>query len=370
MGNKIYHIYYGTQGTAGLYLDEIYQSLCKQGFIQKIFVSSYYPFNYGNKVFFKYSDISHGVKNQRIRLLVRYIELIVAMIRLFFKTIMERPTIINYSLLSKLYLPEKLYLKSVRFLGLSKIMFTCHDVLPFGKIDEKILKERKNILNLADFYLVHNTYSKNELIKSFQIPIRKIKYHSFPIMDLNKLEYQLNKEKKFDFLYQGVLRREKGIEVLLDAWMKFHLEYPQARLLVAGLFTKKSIDISKYKDVNITFDFKYLSDFEYCQNIACSKCMILPYFRGTNSGIPSSSLSLGVEVITSDIPMFKDNDLIMKDKLFNSEDPDALYYVLKVFYEDSSTIVSPMERIISYRKNFNREVYDVYDSLLKKQNGI
>ena len=49
----IYHIYWGTSGNSGLYLDEIYQILKKGGYNQKIYVNYCYPFGYGERIFFK-----------------------------------------------------------------------------------------------------------------------------------------------------------------------------------------------------------------------------------------------------------------------------------------------------------------------------
>jgi hypothetical protein len=46
----IYHIYWGTSGNSGLYLDEIYQILKKGGYNQKIYVNYYYPFGYGENL--------------------------------------------------------------------------------------------------------------------------------------------------------------------------------------------------------------------------------------------------------------------------------------------------------------------------------
>ena len=361
--NLIYHIYYGTQGTAGLYMDEIYQTLEKSGFSQKAFVSAYYPFNYGEKIYFKHSDIIHGVKNRRCRLLIRYLELICAMILLFVRTLVQRPKIINYSLLSVLYVPEKLYLRAVKILGFSKIMFTCHDVIPFGQVNESILNHRKQILGMSDYYLVHNESSKKELMNTVGIAEERIKIHSFPIMDLRKMKFELKEDKKYDFLFQGVLREEKGLDVLLDAWMRFHENYPEAKLLIAGYGSKDSIDWQKYSNVNICFDLQYLNDYQYCKNIASSRCMVLPYKRGTNSGIPSSSISLGCEVIASDIPMFKNNNLILSSYLFDSENIEDLYKVLTFQYENKCQ-PSFIERIEEYRKVFNLEIICVYNSLL------
>ena len=63
-----FHVYWGTQGNGGLYLDEIYQVLKSVGISQDVFVSYYYPLAYGKKVFFKYTDLISGKKRNRLSL--------------------------------------------------------------------------------------------------------------------------------------------------------------------------------------------------------------------------------------------------------------------------------------------------------------
>lgn len=363
LSSVIFHVYYGTQGTAGLYMDEIYQSLKLNGIHQKVFVSAFYPFDYGEKIYFRYSDITHGIKQRQIRMVVRYIELIYAMIVLFIRTLIERPKIVNFSLLSSLYTPEKMYLKAVRFFGLSKIMFTCHDVIPFGHLNDSVMRRRKVIFNMADYYLVHNKNSKFDLVDVFKIPVERILVHPFPVMDLNKMKYNLTRSKQYDFLFQGVLRPEKGIEILLNAWHFFHAKHPEAKLLIVGTSRENGKNYRKYEELNISFDLKYVDDMTYCSNIAKSKCIILPYKRGTNSGIPSSALSLDCEVIASDIPMFENNTLINKQFLFKSEDAKDLFRVLENAYSIPFQISSGA-RLSSYRQSFDYEVSEIYKKLL------
>lgn len=285
------------------------------------------------------------------------------MIVLFIRTLIDRPTVINFALLSSLFAPEKLYLKTVKFFGLSKIMFTCHDVIPFGSITDSVLKRRKAIFDIADYFLVHNENSRNELIDIFRISSERIVSHSFPVMDLKKMNFTFPKKKKYDFLFQGALRPEKGIDVLLEAWTLFHIKHPEAKLLIVGYTRGNEIDFSKYVGLNIFFDLKYVDDIEYCANIAYSKCIILPYKRGTNSGIPSSALSLNCEVIASDIPMFKNNSLIRKENLFKTENVEDLFRALDNVYLSLAN-TSESERIYYYRKSFNNEVHEMYSMLL------
>ena len=68
----ILHIYAGTSGAAGLYLDEIHLAL-NEKYKQEVVVSYNYPFNYGKKWFYRFSDISSiGLKALKIRK-IRYI---------------------------------------------------------------------------------------------------------------------------------------------------------------------------------------------------------------------------------------------------------------------------------------------------------
>lgn len=51
MSNSLFHIYAGTQGSAGLYINEIIKALDLANIKQNAFVSYYYPFKNGKKIF-------------------------------------------------------------------------------------------------------------------------------------------------------------------------------------------------------------------------------------------------------------------------------------------------------------------------------
>lgn len=97
----IYHIYWGTAGNSGLYIDEIYQTLEKAGFNQKVFVSYYYPFNYGEKIFFKRTEMEHCHYRGLLRKLIQALELVYSLIVIWKNAKRDKPQIINYSYVSK-----------------------------------------------------------------------------------------------------------------------------------------------------------------------------------------------------------------------------------------------------------------------------
>ena len=214
----------------------------------------------------------------------------------------------------------------------------------------------------ADYLLVHNDNSKNDLIRYYGIDSCKIIEHPFPIMSLR--HWAPGKRKKtIDFLFVGHLRREKGVKILLEAWKMFHKEYPNAVLYIVGNNPKNSgIYPTDFENLNVVFVLNYVSDEEYANYISSAKCVVLPYLRGTNSGIPSSVYSLGTELIASDIPMFKNNPLINRDSLFECGNSDSLVEKMKSAYASNERI-SVAKKLVSYRIFFRNKICEVYSRL-------
>jgi glycosyltransferase involved in cell wall biosynthesis len=364
---RVYHVYFGTQGSAGLYLDEIYQSLAKLNVNQDVFVSYYYPFNYGNKFFFKNTDLIATKKKKRFRLYVRYIELIWGLFQTLFKIVKNKPHVVNYSLIST-FRPEYLFLSIIKKLLNIKLVITCHDVLPFGTTHQSMLNQkkiRKRFFDLADFLLIHNRNSKDDLCDYFQVSETKIICHPFPIMDLCKIykKSSMISERTIDFLFIGHLREEKGVDLLLNAWKDFHRMYPQASLCIAGNRPENSnINIEEYDGYNVEFRLYFLSDGDYCKLIASARYVILPYLRGTNSGVVSTVLSMGTGLIASDISMFRNNPLINRENLFSIYSKKSL---LKIMSEKMSRDDTVIIRLDDYRSKFQIELEDAYRKVLR-----
>lgn len=367
MKNKrnLVHVYSGTQGSAGLYINEILLALNGNDRIsQKAFVSYYYPFNNACKIFYKFTDLASGRRKTRIRPYLRYIEMIYALFRILCYIMVNRPKYVNYSLNSSYY-PEYLFLKIVRKILGIHLIITCHDVVPFVNNYLDLSKENNRriyLLNLADYLLVHNSNSKTDLINYYGIKYDKIISHPFPIMDLRLLQHPVNK-KNIDFLFIGHLRVEKGIDILLNAWIKYHKEFPDATLYIVGNNPPNSgIMVDKYENLNITFILNYVDDRAYAQYIASAKCVVLPYIKGTNSGIPSSAYSLGTKLIVSDIPMFKNNVLIDRNTLFKSGDSFSLYEKMKEI-DRCSSLLEIEQKMEKYHFEFREKVNKLYEEL-------
>lgn len=339
----ILHIYAGTSGSAGTYIHEIYKALNKK-FKQEVIVSYFYPFNYGKKIFYRYSDLSKPNflhKIDKVRLIVRYFELFFSLVYIFVFIKIKNPKVINYSLTSQINL-ERIFLKLVKKYTKCKLYITVHDAIPFEtnySNFEESLKKRKVFFDLADKLIIHNKNSYYDLINCYKIDEKnKIIEFPFPIMDIKDMNYsnQIDNltsslpNSKYIFSFVGHLRKEKGITILLEAWEKFNLENDlsnESILVIAGNIPKGFVYDFK-KNQNLIVIDRFLNDLEYKNLIEKSHCVILPYIRGTNSGIPSTVLSLNTRLITSDIEMFVNNEIIDKKYVFRSEDVNFLKNVI------------------------------------------
>lgn len=364
----IYHIYWGTAGNAGLYLDEIYKVLENAGYKQKAFVNYYYPFDYGEKVFYKFTELGH-CKVKRFRGPIRYLELLWALLRIWVRTIIDKPSIINYSLIGSFDIVRYYLHFAQKVLG-CKIVLTCHDVMPFASSNQSDKTEmviRNRIISMVDYLLVHNEFSKKTLQEVFAVKEERIIMHPFPVMDLSKIVR--NSEMNYlisDFLFIGHLRREKGVDILLNAWDIVHKKCPNAILRVAGnLPSIENIDLTEYKGrTDVEFILQFLTDEEYRGLIKSTRYVVLPYKNGTNSGVVSTVLSLNSEVIASDIPMFEQNPLLDKSMLFKSTDVMSLADAMIHAYTSSNERNDVRERVSRYREIFSKEVINVYNSIL------
>ncbi len=366
----IYHIYWGTAGNAGLYLDEIYQALNDAGYHQKAFVSYYYPFDYGDKIFFMRTELEHCKYKGLVRKLLQAVELLYALIKIVYAAKKDKPEIVNYSYVSR---GNKVLLWFLRTIKINSncLVITCHDVIPIIKDENEYNKEieiKKKIYSLADYYLIHTDSSANDLKKMFKVIDSQILYHPFPLMDLSKISVSnKKKEQEYDFLFIGHMRPEKGVNILFDAWKSFHRIYPQAKLCLAGNPNYFAFFLEEHRKEcdawNIDLVLGFIKDEDYIRIVNSTKCVVFPYTGGTNSGVISTVVSLGKDVITSDIGMFTDSPFVPRNNMFKSGNSNSLVTKMTEFMEGrlKSDNISLVE---AYRKAFSEQVITTYAKII------
>ena len=74
----ILHMYPGTSGSSGLYTHEIFRTL-ERHYNQEIIVSYNFPFSYGKRIYYRFTDLARPNffhRNNLLRLAIRYFELL------------------------------------------------------------------------------------------------------------------------------------------------------------------------------------------------------------------------------------------------------------------------------------------------------
>lgn len=372
---KIVHIYYNTSGNSGLYLNPIYDALANE-YKQTLFVNKYFPLKNDafKSILFPLTERNENNSHKYIlrcsfiRKIVRFAELLIGnrMIVKFVKN--NVPDIINYSLTNMPYALRFLR-KLIKVSPNSRIVVTCHDVVPFASTSRIAYSD---IYRVADYLIVHTENAIDTLVNQFNVPRDKILFHPFPIIDLSLLRkdrLSIRSDKKICFLFLGVMRKEKGVQTLVDAWASLGESF-EANLVIAG-FKPDDVDIdfsqiAQFKNVRILN--KMLSDSEYYSVVNSSDYVVFPYLQVGNSGVLSSVISLGKVPITSKLKTFEESSFVSSPMMFtpgDHKDLAALLTKIKDNHEkDYSRLVEQVTFELDKTKcNFASEVIQAYSRI-------
>jgi glycosyltransferase involved in cell wall biosynthesis len=208
------------------------------------------------------------------------------------------------------------------FIRNNKLVLIVHDVFPLNfiiskKVDTLFLKIS---YRMYDLFVVHSEESKRELHKFFGIPLNRIYVIEHGIMmpqeiDLNELndfilKYRISRHKKV-ILFFGVVRKNKGINVLMEAIKKINPNDYQ--LIIAGKGDEEITNyiydfISKNKlGDNIIFINRFIKEREIPLLFNIADVSVLPYtFFHSQSGVLAQAISYLVPVVVTDVGAMKE----------------------------------------------------------------
>ena len=247
-----------------------------------------------------------------------------------------------------------------------KLILTIHDVNPFSKKTNPYLK--RWILLLADKVIVHNEFSKKELIKD-KINLKKISiiphghYLDFIEPKTNKIvaKKKFGLQNKKVIMFFGMIKEEKGLDILIKSFHKVHKNNKDVVLFIAGKNYKT--DNKKYTKIinqlglknSCVIHNKYIPENELCDYYGCADVIVLPYKLIFQSGVLMMSSSFNVPIIVSDLEPFLD---IIENQInglvFKVND-------VKSLAEELIFSVNNSEKMNSYAKNNFEKIKNQYD---------
>ena len=220
-----------------------------------------------------------------------------------------------------------------------KIVLTIHDAKSFDRKDKSVFISNL-VYKLTNLVLTHNEFSKSEIkrtnpqLKSRIFIVPHGNYTPFISIQKDKIHsrsyLKLPKDKKI-LLFFGMIKKVKGLEVLLKSFNKVIAKNPNTLLLIAGKPWKNSFSI--YQNIidknNLTnhciLHTKFISHKDVAHYYCASDLVVLPYKKIYQSGVLMMALSYERAVLVSDLPPLK--EIITNDEdgfLFKTEDADSL----------------------------------------------
>ncbi|MEX2632985.1 MAG: glycosyltransferase [Balneolales bacterium] len=215
-----------------------------------------------------------------------------------------------------------------------------HNVIPHERFPLQN-KLNRGLFSLTDFPVVLSSQTRREF-EQLDIGNQPVQlFHpvyeqDFPrtARDDIKQKYNIQSGEK-TILFFGLVRKYKGLDILIQALNELNLEELNIRPVIVGEFyipKKPILDLirSEHRSRYIIID-SFVSDEAAAEILSVSDVMALPYLTASQSGVLSNAVNFNLPVICSNLPGLTDhiidgeNGIIfktgdpsdMKQKLFN-----------------------------------------------------
>jgi D-inositol-3-phosphate glycosyltransferase len=209
------------------------------------------------------------------------------------------------------------YLKQMKNKYGIRYVATVHDILPFN---EKFydMYFHKKLYGLADSIILQAPGNVKRFVDLF--PENKEKIHMIPhghmldyveIVNQNDARKHLNiPNDKTVFLFFGQIKRVKGVDILLKAFLKLLQKRDDIYLVIAGSVWKA--DFSACQEIIDRNDFKgclrtdihYIPDDEVKYYYSAADVCVLPYTDVYQSGVIQLAYGYQKPVVSSDLQAF------------------------------------------------------------------
>lgn len=357
------HLDYGSKGNSGLYMHEILTNL-EGDFDCEAYLHSQYEYQSKRKIHKVFDKYSSYLKIGKLKQIYKLMDLFCVLIRLLIRVLFIQDR--KVYLFISLYEPFAIYKYFLRFARLNKgvtNIATVHDAEPlFNNYPAVIMTSQNEIINYSHFLILHTEESRQKLSSlgktMFKFP--------FPLMKLDEV-HEPKDNLSIKFLFLGFLRKEKGVDLLIEAWSSIEKKFSNVQLTIAGGvpfgLQYKFDKLNKCK-----LRLHYIPDELFAKLVHDCDYGILPYTGGTNSGIVSTIASMDKPIIASDLPMFKESAFVLPQLLFKTGDlislQDKITETVQLHENNYPSLVSEIKtRKKSYINRFKMELNNTYNQI-------
>ena len=236
--------------------------------------------------------------------------------------------------------------KSIR----KRVVFITENVISHEANKMDVLLTKTGLTNAACFLALSEAVQKH-LQTLFH---KKVFRSSLPIYDFyeqpegnNVSQKELKKQFEFDennivFLFFGIVRKYKGLDILLQAMAMLIKEHSNVRLLIAGEFYESDAPYRELIETlgmanAVKIENRYIPNEDVAQYFHASDCVVMPYRSATQSGVLSVAYGFRKPVVVTDVGELA--ALVEEDKtgfVAKPQDSDSLKTALQNFQHKKS----------------------------------
>jgi glycosyltransferase involved in cell wall biosynthesis len=262
----------------------------------------------------------------------------------------------------------------------AKTISICHNIIPHEKsILDNFLTKR--FLKAIDYFIVHGQSEKEKLLNIFpEINVKNIVVTPLPSFE-NQFKYEkltteearnkINLHGKV-LLFFGIVRPYKGLINLLQAMPLINERYNDVTLQIVGEFwwdqrkiAEKIINELDLQNVRIIDN--YVPDKDVGIYFQAADVLVIPYERGSGSGVISIAFSYNKPVVATNVGTFSE---VIKDKetglIIQPKNPQAIADAIIYLYDELNMdeVKENIEKE-SYRFSWDKLV-DVFEEFIKQ----
>ena len=198
-----------------------------------------------------------------------------------------------------------------------KMVYTVHDLLPHDTA-QRHWRRFHRLYQSSDALICHSESAKRQLVDDCRIPSERIWIipHgplfydcAAPFREHIRSKYSAEPGECL-VLWQGLIFPYKGIDFLLDSWVKVQRAGGKARLVVAGTGSAELLSALVRKaeslgiSASVTFDFRFLPLEELTSLYSAVDMVVYPYKAVTTSGALLTGVALGKPIIATNLKAF------------------------------------------------------------------